>query len=77
MRTALIPAIFISALSRTRHAEECKNSSFGTRNSYCYQRPTDTQNIAGKFVEKLCRIALTLTAFGAIFLVLLVLAPIS
>jgi hypothetical protein len=34
-------------------------------------------NVAGKCVEKLCRIALTLKAFGAIFLVLPVLAMVS
>src|ERR1017187_5657211 len=54
----------------------CKRSVRAVRlgNGYCNQWPTDAQMVAGKCVEKLCRIALTRKAFGAIFLVLLVLA---
>jgi hypothetical protein len=78
VRTARIAAIFIAALSpwpcsRTRHARGALEA-VRLGNGYCNQWPTDAQMVAGKCVEKLCRIALTLKAFGAIFLVLLVLA---
>ena len=39
----MVAALFAWCCSRTRHAAECKSSSFGTRNDYCYQRPTGIQ----------------------------------